>query len=107
KALGGPKCPVCAAVLEDVRDYMLHHQYALDTDAQAQAAFAAAGGFCHFHAWQLDELASPRTMSAALPTLAARMAGELERSARRPPYQRPALDDLPLHSPACGACEVR
>jgi GTP-binding protein EngB required for normal cell division len=58
-------CPVCAMQAEAVFAFLARWQYALTTDAAARAAFLGVGGFCAPHTWQLQQIASPRTLTVA------------------------------------------
>lgn len=65
KKLRSGTCPVCDAQVRAVLEFMASWQYTLATDENAQRAFAAARGFCHFHTWQFEQIASPQGLSAS------------------------------------------
>ena len=48
-------CPVCAAQTQTIFDFFAQWQYRLASDAAAQRAFAAGGGFCAVHTWQFQD----------------------------------------------------
>jgi hypothetical protein len=77
-------CPVCAHVLDAVFDFMSQFQHALATDPATQAEFRNAGGFCPLHAWQLEELSSPRGLASGYPALLDGHSERLRRIAARP-----------------------
>ena len=101
-------CPVCARVLDALFDFLSRFQYALATDRRTQATFRDTGGFCALHAWQLEELSSPRGLSAGYPTLLESTAETLRSLAARPPSEAGrAVLELVADNGSCAACQVR
>jgi hypothetical protein len=95
-------------VLKEVHDFFCSWQYQLATREDAQQAYAATHGFCHFHAWRLEEIGSPRGLSSGLPTLAERTAHELRKlSAQDASEWQERVGMLLPRSADCLACQVR
>lgn len=61
--LGVRGCPVCRHIAKNVSDFFAHWQYAIGSDENAQAEFAAELGFCPLHTWQLFAMCSPHGAS--------------------------------------------
>jgi len=95
-------CPVCDLLSERMFDFFCKWQYALASDESAQTAFAASGGFCPFHTWQLVAMASPQGLSVGLPLLMDHLSRELSELAS----QRNADPHTgwPNHVGRCTAC---
>jgi GTP-binding protein EngB required for normal cell division len=101
-------CPICVSVLKEVYDFFCSWQYQLATQEAAQQAYAESHGFCHFHAWALEGIASPRALSLGLPALAERTAREVREIAGQPgPERQERLGDLSPRSADCRACQAR
>jgi GTP-binding protein EngB required for normal cell division len=101
-------CLICNRVLDALFDFLSHFQYALATDPQTQAEFRNAGGFCPLHAWQLEELSSPRGLSGGFPALLERTGERLRALAACAPGEAGRLVlDLLAGSSACAACRTR
>jgi len=62
-------CPVCTWLSDKMFEFFAKWQYALSSEESAQATFAASGGFCPRHTWQLVAMASPQGLSVGLPML--------------------------------------
>jgi hypothetical protein len=108
QGLRGRSCPICASVLKEVYDFFCSWQYQLATQEAAQQAYAETHGFCHFHAWRLEEIGSPRGLSGGLPPLAERTARELREIAGLSREQRPErLAEILPRRADCLACHVR
>jgi ribosome biogenesis GTPase A len=102
-------CPVCAHVLDALFDFLSQFQYALATDPATQASFREAGGFCALHAWQLQELSSPRGLSAGYPALLEGTAEKLRALAPRAPAEaaRSVRGMMVTAGAGCVACRAR
>ncbi|OPZ22984.1 MAG: Bacterial dynamin-like protein [candidate division BRC1 bacterium ADurb.BinA364] len=100
--LGALGCPVCDKLADLMFDFFSKWQYALASEEPAQAAFAAHGGFCPLHTWQLVSLASPQGLSVGLPLLMDRLAGKMSELAIRQAEGNAAA--LPDHVVRCDAC---
>lgn len=75
--LGVRGCPVCRHVAKNVSDFFAHWQYAIGSDENAQAEFAAELGFCPLHTWQLLALCSPHGASVGFSRLTGRVARQI------------------------------
>ncbi len=107
-ALAAGTCPLCAAAFDAVYDFLCHWQYALATDAAAQRAFRAAGGFCARHTWLLERVSSPHGLSIGYPPLLDHLADQLQRLAGLPAEamgERVAA--LLPRAETCAACRVQ
>jgi GTP-binding protein EngB required for normal cell division len=94
-------CPVCDAQTRAVIDFFAAWQYTLATDEKAQREFAAARGFCHFHTWQFQEIASPQGLSAGYADLIDARTNELRAALEK----MAPLTDAP-QAETCAACRV-
>jgi predicted GTPase len=97
-------CPVCQCAGRAVTDFFAHWQYALSSDETAQNAFAAEGGFCPLHAWQLVALSSPQGISTGWPRLVEHVASQVSRAAHLPATSR-VLPNIP-HGRDCRVCRL-
>lgn len=80
-AIGNLRCEICDAALGQLFAYLRRRQYDLSLRREAQLAHAEAGGFCSFHTWQYEALASPEGVAAAYAPLLSRVCAQLRRSA--------------------------
>jgi GTP-binding protein EngB required for normal cell division len=76
-ATSASRCPICAALSEALFALFARWQYTLATSDEARRTFAAAGGFCAFHTWQFERVASPQGISESYTPLVARIEAEL------------------------------
>ncbi len=107
-ALEAGVCPLCAAAFDAVYDFLCHWQYALATDAAAQRAFRAAGGFCARHTWLLERVSSPHGLSLGYPPLLDHLAGQLQRLAGLPAAAaNERVAALLPRAETCAACRVQ
>jgi hypothetical protein len=107
-ALAAGTCPLCAVAFDAVYDFLCHWQYALATDAAAQRAFRAAGGFCARHTWLLERVSSPHGLSIGYPPLLDHLAEQLQRLAGLPAEamgERVAA--LLPRADTCAACRLQ
>jgi hypothetical protein len=101
-------CPVCSHVLEALFDFLSQFQYALATDPRTQAEFGVAGGFCPLHAWQLEELSSPRGLCGGYPGLLERTGERVRALASHPPHEAGRLAlGMVTGSDACAGCRAQ
>jgi hypothetical protein len=105
KDLGTRGCPVCDHLRPITFGFFAHWQYALASDEQAQAQFAAEGGFCAFHAWELEAISSPVGSSVGYPRLVERIARVLAQAAQSPDAER-AVRQLLRQRHTCRACRL-
>lgn len=96
-------CVVCDHLASVAFDFFCRFQYEFSTDARVQRDFAARGGFCAPHAWQLASGASPHGLSSGLPPFAQRIAREL---ASQSAFSEPSLSGLMTDASQCTVCNL-
>ena len=100
-------CAICDAQLRAVFEFFSQWQFILGTNAAAQREFATARGFCHFHTWQFQQMASPHGLSAGYAPLVETAVAELRQSLGQPAEKAAALIGTLLPSTeTCAACRV-
>jgi GTPase SAR1 family protein len=98
------RCPVCCHMEKILFGFLSRWQYRLATEPAAQTAFAAEGGFCALHAWQLEAYSSPHGLSIGLPQLCERISQDLgARSRTREPADQ-TQPPFPSYSSSCRVC---
>ncbi len=70
-------CQICAQIDEQTWRFLARYQYELATDHEAQADLAGRSGFCCYHAWEYQGVASSVGASSGYPQLLERMAAAL------------------------------
>jgi GTP-binding protein EngB required for normal cell division len=100
-------CLICAAQGQALFAFFAQWQYLLATDATAQRAFAAEGGFCAVHTWQFEGMASPQGISEGYAPLIEMLAAELSHLIEQPDERASArLASLLASEATCAACRV-
>jgi GTP-binding protein EngB required for normal cell division len=102
-------CFVCAWILNKVFEFFRHYQYELGRNLDEQTALANNRGFCPFHTWQYEKLASPRGVAAAYPKVLTHLAQRLESAANRLGsglIQEAAEDGVQGLAPECRVCKI-
>jgi len=74
-------CEICAYVAEKLWEFLGQYQYDLIVRPDEQQAFANRGGFCPFHTWEYETIASPYGICNGYPGLLDRLAAELRDAA--------------------------
>jgi GTP-binding protein EngB required for normal cell division len=101
-------CPICAEVASAVFDFLSQYQYAISADRDTRARFAAIGGLCPPHTWELEGLSSPRGLCAAYPPLLEQVGKRLlDLVGGSPMAIRERIAGLVSRSKACPVCDVR
>lgn len=99
-------CEICAGVDTATWDFLAKYQYELSTNHDTQAEFARQSGFCCFHTWEYQQLASPAGTCAGFPPLLERFAASLkEISAQSGPSS--AFEDILATHGTCAVCKLR
>lgn len=62
-------CPICQEAAGTGANFLAKYQYEISYELKAQRRHAANRGFCSFHTWQYEQLASPRGVCSAYPPL--------------------------------------
>jgi len=70
-------CPVCNHLVNVTWDFLAKRQYRLYANEQAQKRHAARRGFCPFHTWQLESVASPEGIGRGYSALMESLAGKM------------------------------
>jgi GTP-binding protein EngB required for normal cell division len=101
-------CEICAGIDQKLWQFLRDFQYDIGGDANAQRRFADHGGFCNFHMWQYERIASPLGTCTGFPALLDRRAAELRDLAGADPSSLAA--SLAAHEAGrtdCAMCAVR
>jgi hypothetical protein len=94
-------CGICDHLAGIAFEFFCHFQHDSVTKLSVQNDFAAQGGFCPLHAWQLAAISSPHGLSVGLSPLAEHLAAEL---AERAKTSNGTVANLVAHSYACAVC---
>jgi|GEM_PF-547241 small GTP-binding protein len=70
-------CEICAYVTDKLWDFLCQYQYQIIVSADEQQRFADRGGFCPFHTWEYESVASPYGTCNGYPALLDQLATEL------------------------------
>jgi hypothetical protein len=69
RALRARICPFCAMLQTRTHELLCHVQLEAVKDEPVNALVLSSGGYCHFHFWYLEKLASPVTNARLLEQL--------------------------------------
>jgi hypothetical protein len=69
RALGQRACPICLILQTKSNELMCELQFQAVHNQDVHARVLSAGGYCHFHFWYLEKLASPVTNAQLLESL--------------------------------------
>ena len=69
-------CPICLILQIKSTDLMCELQFEAVHNPEVNARVLSAGGYCHFHFWYLEKLASPATNAQLLESLLTRIERE-------------------------------
>ncbi len=103
-----PTCEICAQIAHDLWNFISKYQSDIIIDAEERQRFAVSGGFCPFHAWQLQSVQSPYGICVGYPPLLEQIAAELRQTA-----SAASVDEICANirtsafSRNCVACDVR
>lgn len=100
-------CEICSKAADRLWDFMCKYQYELVISSEERQRFAVRGGFCPFHAWQMQVLTSPCGTCSAYPPLLDQLACELRDLAGAQLHEiRSEIWSL-VSGKHCILCEVR
>jgi GTP-binding protein EngB required for normal cell division len=74
-------CGICAFIAERLWDFLCRYQYDIAVNRAEQERFAELGGFCPFHTWEYESIASPYGICNGYPSLLDRLTAELRDAA--------------------------
>ena len=101
-------CQICATVDTETWNFLTRYQYELSIDRHSQGDFAERSGFCCYHTWVYQSLASPFGTCSGYPPLLERLAEALGAAAahtERDP--KSAIDALLPTEDKCILCAIR
>ena len=98
-------CPICAAEWKLLFDYFAEFQYQLVTAPALREQFARSHGFCHFHTWQFEKIASPQGISVGYLPLIDTVLTELRRLGEDVSPDSADLSPLFPGERSCPACQ--
>jgi len=100
-------CPLCRYLGEIAMEFFAHWQYILSSNEAAQRQFAAEGGFCPVHTWQLAAVSSPQGLSLGYPKLVERLTNRLAYLAATPAAESSGAIRMLVPSPQeCRVCQL-
>jgi hypothetical protein len=103
-----PTCEICAQIAHELWNFISKYQYDIIIDAEERQRFAISGGFCPFHAWQLQSVQSPYGICVAYPPLLEQIAAELRQTASTASADEICAKIRALaFSRDCVACDIR
>jgi small GTP-binding protein len=103
-------CEICAHAAETLWEFLCKYQYEIIYNHEEQHNFANGGGFCPFHTWEYESMASPHGTSVGFPSVLDSLAAGL-RAATSSELSRESLVEklrnlLPTDK-SCALCSVR
>jgi small GTP-binding protein len=104
-----PSCEICNQIWEKVWAFLCKYQYQIIVSQDEQQRFAERGGFCPFHAWQFQAVASPYGICAGHAPLLEGLAVAVADSAALSglPQIRKRLQSLLPNEHDCVLCGAR
>jgi small GTP-binding protein len=104
-----PSCEICARVADKIWSFLCSYQHDMTIKPHEQQRFADRGGFCPFHVWQFQSVASPYGICAGHPPLLDRLATALRLSASTADLQQvhAQLEALLPDQHDCILCNAR
>jgi hypothetical protein len=103
-------CEICADIAEEIWQFICRYQYDVSVSRDEQQRFAGLGGFCPFHTWEYESIASPYGTCNAFPALLDRLATGLRRAASEDIPEASLLNAVQRLLPSrenCVLCNVR
>jgi hypothetical protein len=94
-------CPICSVLQSSTTELLCKLQFEAVHSQEVNAVVLSAGGFCHFHFWYLEKLASPVTNAQLLDDLLEKVEKDyLEDTSGAAPESFGAAS----HCPVCDSC---
>lgn len=104
EALGQRHCRICLILEEKTHGLLCRLQYDAVHDNEVKESVITYGGYCHFHFWYLDRLASPTTNAQLLDCLLERIRIEFlncQNSSQRVPARFTTGVNCPVCRSSC------
>jgi hypothetical protein len=102
EAIGRRCCPICLILEEKTHGLLCRLQYDAVHDNKVKEFVITSGGYCHFHFWYLDRLASPTTNAQLLDALLERIRIDFL-NCQNSPQRVPARFTTDVHCPVCSS----
>ncbi len=103
-------CEICRHIADKLWDFLCRYQQAIIVSEEEQRRFASRGGFCPFHTWEYESIASPYGTCNGYPTLLDRLSSGLRDAASSTGHRGALLARLQRLLPSqdeCLLCRVR
>jgi hypothetical protein len=103
-------CEICVQVADRLWDFLCQYQYRISVNHDGREDFTNRGGFCPFHTWVYESVASPYGTCTAFPSLFERLAEELRSAACADDQQGVLIGKIQALLPIednCPLCDVR
>jgi hypothetical protein len=100
-------CEICTRVKDVVWDFTCKFQYELATNEDEQRRFAGHGGFCRFHTWQYQAMASTYAISTSYPALLDHLASSLRAGGVPAQASAGTASPSPALTTNCALCTAR
>ena len=94
-------CPICAVLQNKTRDLLCKLQFDAVHNRDVSALVLSAGGYCHYHFWYLERLASPVTNARLLEDLL----GKIQREYLEDDSGKAAASLIAVSCPVCCSCK--
>jgi len=106
QTLRGRGCPVCDWLAQKAFEALARLQYGLAHEESVQQRYAAGGGLCPRHTWQLASVASPYGLSRGLPRFLEEVGRRLEGLGAPGARRADSLLDLVQSGRDCPLCRL-
>lgn len=97
----GSSCPVCLMLSKAVFDFFATWQHDFMNAGEIKESFLSRRGFCHFHTWQFQQIASPLGISVGYTPLIELLMADLQRALHTDESPAEAL----IENSYCPACQ--
>jgi small GTP-binding protein len=103
-------CEICAHAAERLWEFLSEFQYGIMADRKERRKFANGGGFCPFHTWEYESVASPYGTCVGFPPFLDRLASNLRATAPSESNHDSIAADIARLLPtktSCALCSAR